>query len=337
MPHLRLKGWFASAILFGGLLAQPVPAAYSRRANHRLCVPVVMIVILRKKKGRCIMDRELGLVFSASLDEKVRKDAARYHRSLGFTGADLQNLIRTDTPLYGMDDDGFDRSVLQIRQTVEAAGIRITQAHGPWRYPPQDATPEDRAERQEKMRRALRAARLVGSSYLVLHPIMPFGPADDPDPALLWRLTRDFFAGLLPDAEENGVVLCLENMPMSALSTSSPAACAKMVRELDSPYMKCCLDTGHCAVLGIDPGDAVQQIGGDLLAVLHIHDNDGKRDLHMFPGDGVINWANFRQALDEVGYAGTLSFECRTPVDAFPDDRLSLERRLAAAVELLIG
>ena len=49
----------------------------------------------------------------------------------------------------------------------------------------------------------------------------------------------------------------------------------------------------------------------EYLAALHVHDNDGKRDLHWLPYAGVIDWAAFSRALHEIGFAGALSLETR--------------------------
>ena len=82
---------------------------------------------------------------------------------------------------------------------------------------------------------------------------------------------------------------------------------------INHPLFKICLDTGHCAVFGESPADAVRLIGKEYLRVLHVHDNDGKNDRHWLPYNGVIDWADFSLALAEIGYEGTLSLETRAP------------------------
>lgn len=42
---------------------------------------------------------------------------------------------------------------------------------------------------------------------------------------------------------------------------------------------------------------------------LHLNDNDGEKDFHLLPGEGTVDWAEFRQALKEVGYRGPFLFE----------------------------
>lgn len=120
--------------------------------------------------------------------------------------------------------------------------------------------------------------------------------------------------GRLADVgKEYGVTVCFENMPMPALSIATPEAVMRFVRTLDHPNFKVCFDTGHCAVFGISAGDAVRMLGKDLMRVLHVHDNDGRRDCHWLPYAGVIDWDDFSDALTEIGFDGSMSLETYVP------------------------
>lgn len=59
---------------------------------------------------------------------------------------------------------------------------------------------------------------------------------------------------------------------------------------------------------GESPADAVR-LTGEYLKVLHVHDNDGRMDLHWLPYYGVVDWDDFNNALNEIGYDGCLSLE----------------------------
>jgi sugar phosphate isomerase/epimerase len=52
---------------------------------------------------------------------------------------------------------------------------------------------------------------------------------------------------------------------------------------------------------------------------LHVHDNDGRYDLHLIPHYGVIDWEDFGKALKEVQYQGVFSLETA------PNKRIPLE------------
>ena len=42
---------------------------------------------------------------------------------------------------------------------------------------------------------------------------------------------------------------------------------------------------------------------------VHLHDNDGRSDLHLPPGAGTIDWAAVVLALKDAGYDGTITLE----------------------------
>ena len=49
---------------------------------------------------------------------------------------------------------------------------------------------------------------------------------------------------------------------------------------------------------------------GQYIKVLHVHDNRGKRDEHLIPFYGSIDWKDFSTALRECAFDGVISLEC---------------------------
>lgn len=87
-----------------------------------------------------------------------------------------------------------------------------------------------------------------------------------------------------------------------------------LVDHVDLPNVGFCLDTGHANADGVDIPMAVRLMK-DRLFELHLHDNYGK-DSHYPIGFGNINWIEFIQALQEIDYQGTATFEFfRWPID----------------------
>ncbi len=258
------------------------------------------------------MKRKTGIITSAYFALDGAQDGFRRMKADGFDCADYQNFIQTDTPLFCCSDEEFERHLVQDKAAADAAGIEIFQTHAPWRYPPQDATPEDRAERLEKMKKSIWGTSLLGSHYMAIHPIMPFGPFDGSDPEELIRLNLEFFAQLLPTAKQYDVTLCLENMPMRAMCTSTPYQTQRIVQLLNSEKMGICLDTGHCSVFDISPANAIRYLG-EQVKILHIHDNNGASDWHWLPWNGAIDWQEFRTALAESPSPAVVSLETDLP------------------------
>lgn len=248
-----------------------------------------------------------------------------YDDGYRFCDFDLSN---TDTPFYQTDKLEREKLILQEKELADKAGIAFSQVHGPWRYPPQDGTEEDREERLEKMKICLELARLLESPYMVIHPIMPFGTKQDPDYKLFFDMNVEFYKKLIPCAKQNGVIICIENMPMSKLNISPPKQTLDLIRALDSEWVQMCLDTGHSIVKGVQPGDAVA-LAGEYIKTLHVHDNGGDRDRHLFPYAGIIDWDGFAAALKESGFNGVFSVEAECDQDLNDDDYRKACRELA--------
>ena len=237
-------------------------------------------------------------------EEGLRRIAAH-----GYYGIDYQGFVDTETPLFALSEEAFIAELERQKKAIRAAGLTVYQTHGPWRYPPRDATPEDRAERMEKIRRALLGTAVLGSKRFIYHPLMPFTTEDGGHETETWEINLPFMREMADLAAPYGITVCLENMPMRNFSLASTDAILRMVKAVDRPNFKVCLDTGHCAVMKEDPAEAVRLLG-DYLETLHIHDNNGSRDLHLQPFAKTIDFPAFARALREIGFRGVLSLEC---------------------------
>lgn len=239
--------------------------------------------------------------FTAARDLEIAKH-------VGFACIDAQGLVNPEGKLHTLSEEEFARVVHDAKDTVNALGLEVSQLHGPWRWPAQDETAEKRAEWLTFCERAIYACSVLGCKHMVIHPLMPFGNAE-PDPVLVREMNRDFFKTLCAYGERYGVLICVENMPFGEQGLARVAPLLEFVKEIDSPFLRICLDTGHCSRLGGSPAEAVRLLGKEYLAVLHVHDNDGEKDRHWEPGLGIIDWEDFMHALVEIGFEGTLSME----------------------------
>ena len=278
-----------------------------------------------------------GIMDSAYLYLGSHAAAFERMKQHGYDCTDYQGLIDTDVPLFEEDAAGFERTLLGVRRDAQNAGIEVYQAHGPWRWPPQDSTPEEREERFEKMSRSILGCQILGCPNFIIHPIMPFGDWQDPEPEKLWEMNLEFFSRLCAVAKAHDTVICFENMPMLALSLSTPEQILRFVKMIDSPYMRVCLDTGHCSVFRQSPADAVRLFGKEYLRAMHVHDNDGRADRHMLPGEGVIDWDDFAKALAEIGCECPVSIETAVSGKIPPDQRDAAERELANIAKRIAG
>ncbi len=103
-------------------------------------------------------------------------------------------------------------------------------------------------------------------------------------------------------AEQYGVYLALEN-------SVYPAYVHFLLDHIDSAHVGFCYDSGHENAFAPEE-DFLSRHGNRLLA-MHLHDNDGKQDLHAFPGDGTIDWTKKKAQLAQTAlWHRMITLEC---------------------------
>ena len=190
------------------------------------------------------------------------------------------------------------------------------------------------------------AARLIdcvkdcadhGVPVMVIHPFIGF---EDHTPT---QVGLDNYARIVEAAEKCGITLGFENVE------GEEYLAALMKRFWDSPACGFCLDTGH--ELCYNEGKDMLSLYGDKLCHTHFNDNLGvynpaltwENDLHLVPGDGIVDFAGVMARIEKTPYKGPILFELsvtnkpgRTDHDAYRAlgaegfYRLAYERATAA-------
>lgn len=240
-------------------------------------------------------------------------------RNHGYEAIDYQQLAHAESAIYEMNNRDFEAYLTADRNAARNAGLAIHQVHGPWCWPPLDTTIEEREKNFELMSRAISGTALLGAKYFVIHPLMPFLRNDEQHKHETQKSNLDFMEKLSHIGRKNGVIICVENLPMPDYSLGSVEAVLNIVKTIDDDHLKVCIDTGHCTMFDMTPGDAVRLAGKKYLHALHIHDNDGQKDYHWPPFSGVIDWNDFGNALHEIEYGGIISLETEVS-KSIPDE-----------------
>ncbi|MCL2366362.1 MAG: sugar phosphate isomerase/epimerase [Oscillospiraceae bacterium] len=93
-----------------------------------------------------------------------------------------------------------------------------------------------------------------------------------------------FWREFLADKPE-GFKLYLENV-----LEDRPDMLIEIASKVDDKRFKLCLDVGHAAIVGTDiPITAWAEQMRPHLGHAHLHNNDGRKDTHNAPGDGIID------------------------------------------------
>ena len=262
----------------------------------------------------------------------------RLYREAGFFGIDF-NTASVNTLLYTEPESEMERLIAGIRREIEDADLTVHQVHGPWCWPPvKDQTPANRILRAEEMKKSMRMTKLLGCDKWVVHPIMPNLLRDLPDGTAesTWALNAEFMGWLLEYAKQIDVIICLENMPHRNFSMAKPEKVMEFVQLMDDPHFAACLDFGHVATQEkLSVADQIRLLGDKLQAV-HVHDNNGEKDQHAWPGQGVVDWKEAAKALKEIGYQGVFSLETSPAKGLDAGGFLRQAKELAAIVGTMI-
>ena len=216
--------------------------------------------------------------------KQIEVFAARHHFAYTDRNAvrELANWFRAHDvlaslhmPLFPPEDEAWSR------HTAPTLNL-IAQAKG------------DRIVAMDEVKRALEAAEQVPFQSAVLH----LGLGEDKwntraiDDSLTAIEHLKAFAGPL------GVQLLLENLNNDV---ATPDHLVEIVRVGHFDSVGFCLDIGHAHLAaGIPetshgPGKSGIELAfeafGDRLVELHVHDNKGMRDEHLWPGDGTADFA----------------------------------------------
>jgi sugar phosphate isomerase/epimerase len=143
-----------------------------------------------------------------------------------------------------------------------------------------------RAAVLESYRQSIDFAALLGARHVVLHPGSCPSPQFSREVAR--ERSREAMLSLLEHDERYGLLLLVENVGTSETSLFTEAQFADFLEGMPDRigYL---VDIGHAQLCGWDIPALLPALG-DRLHALHVHDNDGKRDLHAPIGSGLVDW-----------------------------------------------
>jgi sugar phosphate isomerase/epimerase len=145
-----------------------------------------------------------------------------------------------------------------------------------------------RIDSMDEIKRALESAEQIPFRNLVLH----LGERDDTWSARTLEFALTALEHLGAFARPLGVRLLVENL------TSEPTTPEHLVEILRSGHLDnvgVCLDLGHAHITENIPS-AIAALNTRIASV-HVHDNHGAKDQHLWPGDGTIDWPFTVQAI----------------------------------------
>ena len=204
----------------------------------------------------------------------------------------------------------------ELRKYAEDKGILFDQAHAPFASQLHDEPFYD--ELFEKVVKALKACSYLGVNYAVTHPCKVHHMCKDGETDKLIEYNLNYYRRFIPYYEEYGVKIAIENAGTYSVS-KSPEEHKAFLDLLDNPAFVACVDVGHYNCFGFNCADGIRTVG-EHVKCLHIHDNDGTKDMHKIPFTalGTIDWEDTMKALAEIDYKGSLNYEIGAFLRQFP-------------------
>ena len=183
--------------------------------------------------------------------------------------------------------------VKEIAEWFRGSGVPLNSVHSPlyadyeWGRagaPPVNIASTDRAGRVEAMdevKRALEIAEQIPFRFLVQHLGTPNESFDEKK----FEAAMTSIEHLRAFAKPLGVRILLENIP-NELST--PDRLVEMIHNAHFDDCGVCFDFGHAHMMS-SVREAFE-ILRPYVCSTHVHDNDKLKDLHLWPGQGTIDW-----------------------------------------------
>lgn len=180
-----------------------------------------------------------------------------------------------------------------------------------------------RIDAMDEIKRALEVAERIAIKNLVVH----LGEKEDgwSQRTVEYAITAIEHLGAF--ARPLGVRLLVENLPSDA---TTPEHLLNILEIGHFASVGVCLDLGHAHIRQSVP-DAIATLG-DRIGSVHVHDNHGTKDEHLWPGDGTIDWPAAAKALNALTKPPVAVLEIGYTLN---DQPATIPDRIKKAFELL--
>jgi protein FrlC len=263
-------------------------------------------------------------------------DALQSIADAGYAGVE----ILADKPHWYPDT--FDPAVAETirnqldRLRLQVSNINANCTFGYWKDAPPEPffepslispNPHLRADRIRMIQNTLHFAKAVGADNISITsgkalPTMP------PDAAT--KQLRESLSPILETAEKLKIHVGIECEPM--LFVEYATELRELIDRLGSKMLGANLDIGHSVVLGEDIPATLKLLDGRIWNC-HIEDIPGRKHYHLIPGQGTMDWAKLKSALEAIRYDRFLTVELYT----YPDRPIEAAQESMAYLTTIFG
>ena len=279
----------------------------------------------------------MKLAFSTNAFSRFSlSDALQSIADAGYAGVE----ILADKPHWYPDT--FDPAVADaIRNQLDRLRLQVSNLNanctfGYWKDAPPEPffepslispNPALRADRIRMIQNTLHFAEAVGADNVSITsgkalPTMP------PDAAA--KQLRESLSPILETAEKLKIRVGIECEPM--LFVEYATELRELIDRLGSKMLGANLDIGHSVVLGEDIPTTLKLLENRIWNC-HIEDIPGRKHYHLIPGQGTMDWAKLKSALEAIRYDRFLTVELYT----YPDRPMEAAQESIAYLNTIFG
>ncbi|MEM4684632.1 MAG: sugar phosphate isomerase/epimerase family protein [Sulfolobales archaeon] len=209
----------------------------------------------------------------------------------------------------GVSYDSMMASILDIKTTLKC---RVVAAHLPYgELINRAVNPSEQPKVLSELSKWLRLFSELGVKTVAVH--IPFNYASIDEDSLTYprrikEANMSFFKTLASLGREFSLTLAVENRYERGVYGYLPKDLVDLISYVGEDNLKICLDTGHSIINGFQPHEYYKLLHPNVV-LIHAHDNDGSKDLHLPPYMGCIDWDAFLNTLRELKYNGIIVLE----------------------------
>jgi L-ribulose-5-phosphate 3-epimerase len=245
-------------------------------------------------QGRLYKTLKIGMVRV----EGSWSDKFRAAKEAGFHGIELA--------APGFDVAEVNQAIAETEFPVDGT---VCAEHWQVRHTSPDAA--ERAKALETLKQAMRDTKAVGGNTVLL----VVGHGKDGTEAECWKRSVDNISKALPLASELGMYIAVENVwnhfcyDHDGGSDQTAEKFVRYIDEINSPWVGLQFDIGNHWKYG-SMGDWIRELGPRIVK-LDLKGFSRKESKFTKIGEGDLDWADVRKALEEIKYTGWAAAEVK--------------------------
>jgi sugar phosphate isomerase/epimerase len=197
-----------------------------------------------------------------------------------------------------------DPEWVSLAGRMSTLGLKVDQVHGRLSASACSLDEKERTQAVADEATRMRAMAAYAPCPYVIHYLPRY---NDPKRREAFRRS---VAEMLVLATTLNFTLAVETVPYKPDKDeryADSSEVAEFVRSFQSDNMRACIDLNH-ANINEDLEQAIRNFTG-IIACVHISDNHGRKEEHLLPGDGTIDFPPAFKALRDARFVGPLNLE----------------------------